>query len=95
MHTFVILPKSIIINVSFAEVDELQEGDKVRESQERLLQCLQAYTLARCPESPSKFGELLLKIPELQRICQVSCFCFRILDALTLFLNLGSLNNFF
>jgi len=53
-------------------VDELQEGDKVRESQERLLQCLQTYTIARCPESPSKFGELLLKIPELQRICQVN-----------------------
>jgi len=52
-------------------VDSLQEGNKVRESQERLLQCLQTYTIARCPEFPSKFGELLLKIPELQRICQV------------------------
>jgi nuclear receptor subfamily 5 group A protein 3 len=60
-----------VIILMSSEVDELHEGDKVRESQERLLQCLQAYTLARCPESPSKFGELLLKIPELQRICQV------------------------
>ncbi|CAL8074613.1 unnamed protein product [Orchesella dallaii] len=60
-----------VIILMSSEVDELREGDKVRESQERLLQCLQAYTLARCPESQSKFGELLLKIPELQRICQV------------------------
>ncbi|XP_021950723.1 nuclear hormone receptor FTZ-F1 beta [Folsomia candida] len=60
-----------VIILMSSEVDELHEGDRVRESQERLLQCLQAYTLARCPESPSKFGELLLKIPELQRICQV------------------------
>jgi nuclear receptor subfamily 5 group A protein 3 len=57
--------------ILMSSVDELQEGDKVRESQESLLQCLQTYALARCPESPSKFGELLLKIPELQRICQV------------------------
>jgi len=60
-----------LISKPLTEVDELQEGEKVRESQERLLQCLQTYTIARCPESPSKFGELLLKIPELQRICQV------------------------
>jgi len=60
-----------VIILMSSEVDELHEGQRVRESQESLLQCLQTYTLARCPTSPSKFGELLLKIPELQRICQV------------------------
>lgn len=55
----------------FADTSELREPEKVRASQEKALQALQAYTLARYPESPAKFGELLLRIPELQRTCQV------------------------
>uniref|UniRef100_T1GCA2 Nuclear receptor domain-containing protein n=1 Tax=Megaselia scalaris TaxID=36166 RepID=T1GCA2_MEGSC len=51
---------------------ELREPVKVRECQEKALQALQAYTLAHYPDAPSKFGELLLRIPELQRTCQVS-----------------------
>nr|CAH7712171.1 unnamed protein product [Callosobruchus chinensis] len=35
------------------------------------LKALQDYTLSHYPESPAKFGELLLRIPELQRTCQV------------------------
>ena len=45
----------------------------MRASQEKALQALQAYTLGHYPDTPAKFGELLLRIPELQRTCQV-CF---------------------
>lgn len=50
---------------------ELKEPEKVRASQERALAALQAYTAAHYPDTPAKFGELLLRIPELQRTCQV------------------------
>lgn len=43
----------------------------MRVSQEKALKALQDYTLSHYPESPAKFGELLLRIPELQRTCQV------------------------
>lgn len=55
----------------FLDTSELREAEKVRASQEKALQALQDYTLAHYPESPAKFGELLLRIPELQRTCQV------------------------
>ncbi|XP_058988134.1 nuclear hormone receptor FTZ-F1 beta [Musca domestica] len=54
-----------------SDTSELQEPVKVRECQEKALQSLQAYTLAHYPETPSKFGELLLRIPDLQRTCQL------------------------
>ncbi|XP_055923833.1 nuclear hormone receptor FTZ-F1 beta [Eupeodes corollae] len=54
-----------------SDTSELTEPVKVRECQEKALQSLQAYTLAFYPEMPSKFGELLLRIPELQRTCQL------------------------
>ncbi|XP_017099151.2 nuclear hormone receptor FTZ-F1 beta [Drosophila bipectinata] len=54
-----------------SDTTELQEAVKVRECQEKALQSLQAYTLAHYPETPSKFGELLLRIPDLQRTCQL------------------------
>lgn len=54
-----------------SDTSELREPVKVRESQEKALQALQAYTLAHYPDSPAKFGELLLRIPELQRTCQL------------------------
>ena len=56
------------------DASDLREAEKVRASQEKALQALQHYTLAHYPEIPSKFGELLLRIPELQRTCQVSWF---------------------
>lgn len=56
------------------DTTELRDPVKVRESQEKALQALQAYTLAHYPETPAKFGELLLRIPELQKTCQVSVF---------------------
>ncbi|KAJ3616078.1 hypothetical protein MTP99_005542 [Tenebrio molitor] len=49
----------------------IEEAEKVRASQEKALKALQDYTLSHYPDSPAKFGELLLRIPELQRTCQV------------------------
>ncbi|EDW80383.1 uncharacterized protein Dwil_GK18731 [Drosophila willistoni] len=54
-----------------SDTSELHEAVKVRECQEKALQSLQAYTLAHYPDTPSKFGELLLRIPDLQRTCQL------------------------
>ena len=54
-----------------ADTSELKEPEKVRTSQEKALHALQSYTLSHYPDSPAKFGELLLRIPELQRTCQV------------------------
>lgn len=54
-----------------SDTSELKEPEKVRTSQEKALQALQAYTLSHYPDTPAKFGELLLRIPELQRTCQV------------------------
>lgn len=59
-------------NFSRTDTSELKEPEKVRASQEKALQSLQAYTLSHYPESPAKFGELLLRIPELQRTCSVN-----------------------
>ena len=49
----------------------LKEVDQVRESQEKVVHALQDYTVSHYPDMPSKFGELLLRMPELQRVCQV------------------------
>lgn len=60
-----------VIILLTSDVNGLREPEKVRASQEKALQALQHYTLAHYPDIPSKFGELLLRIPELQRTCQV------------------------
>lgn len=60
-----------VIVLLTSDTSELREAEKVRVSQEKALQALQHYTLAHYPDSPAKFGELLLRIPELQRTCQV------------------------
>ncbi|CAG9815815.1 unnamed protein product [Phaedon cochleariae] len=60
-----------VIVLLTSDTSELKEAEKVRMSQEKALKALQDYTLSHYPESPSKFGELLLRIPELQRTCQV------------------------
>jgi nuclear receptor subfamily 5 group A protein 3 len=61
-----------VIILLTSDVSGLKETEKVRETQEKVLQALQDYTIAHSPHLPSKFGELLLRIPELQRTCQVS-----------------------
>lgn len=57
--------------VLITDVSDLLEPEKVRASQEKALQALQQYTSEHYPDIPSKFGELLLRIPDLQRTCQV------------------------
>lgn len=64
------IPQQVIVLLT-SDVNDLREPEKVRASQEKALQALQHYTLAHYPDIPSKFGELLLRIPELQRTCQV------------------------
>ncbi|XP_012536829.1 nuclear hormone receptor FTZ-F1 beta isoform X2 [Monomorium pharaonis] len=59
-----------VIVLLTSDTSELKEPEKVRASQEKALQALQQYTIARYPELPAKFGELLLRIPDLQRTCQ-------------------------
>lgn len=60
-----------VIVLLTSDTSELREAEKVRASQEKALQALQDYTLSHYPDSPAKFGELLLRIPELQRTCQI------------------------
>ncbi|KAH7983679.1 hypothetical protein HPB52_013420 [Rhipicephalus sanguineus] len=50
----------------------LKEPEKVRACKKQVLEALQAYTISHYPSQPSKFGELLLCVPELERACQVS-----------------------
>lgn len=57
-----------------ADTSDLREPEKVRGCQEKALHALQTYILAHYPDAPSKFGELLLRIPELQRTCQVKIY---------------------
>ncbi|XP_046415565.1 nuclear hormone receptor FTZ-F1 beta [Neodiprion pinetum] len=59
-----------VIVLLTSDTSELKEPEKVRASQEKALQALQQYTIAMYPEMPAKFGELLLRIPDLQRTCQ-------------------------
>lgn len=60
-----------VIVLLTADTSEIKERDTVRESQEKVVHALQEYTVSHYPDMPSKFGELLLRMPELQRICQV------------------------
>ncbi|KAM0733193.1 Nuclear hormone receptor FTZ-F1 beta [Formica fusca] len=59
-----------VIVLLTSDISELKEPEKVRASQEKALHALQQYTIAKYPEMPAKFGELLLRIPDLQRTCQ-------------------------
>eukprot|EP00096_Caligus_rogercresseyi_P003889 TRINITY_DN1771_c0_g1_i4.p1 TRINITY_DN1771_c0_g1~~TRINITY_DN1771_c0_g1_i4.p1 ORF type:complete len:469 (-),score=148.58 TRINITY_DN1771_c0_g1_i4:737-2143(-) len=61
-----------VILLLTADSSGLKELEQVRESQELVVQALQAYTSSQYPSMPSKFGELLLRVPELQQVCQVS-----------------------
>lgn len=78
-HIFKINFFIIKLNV-YLDTSELKEAEKVRASQEKALKALQDYTVTHFPDSPSKFGELLLRIPELQRTCQVIVMCIIILN---------------
>lgn len=53
-----------------SDTSELKEPEKVSNAQKQALEALQQYTLGKYPEMPAKFGELMLRIPDLQRTCQ-------------------------
>ncbi|XP_076321658.1 uncharacterized protein LOC143231043 isoform X2 [Tachypleus tridentatus] len=68
-HEFVCLKVIILLT---SDVSGLKDPDKVRNCQKQVLEALQAYTYSHYPNLPSKFGELLLRVPELERACQFS-----------------------
>ncbi|CAG0888049.1 unnamed protein product [Cyprideis torosa] len=66
-YEFVALKVIILLT---SDVSGLKEAERVRASQEQVLEALQQYTLSQYPHMPSKYGELLVRIPELERTCQ-------------------------
>ena len=62
---------SHVLQIFLSDASGLKVVDQVRESQEKVVHALQDYTVSHYPDMPSKFGELLLRMPELQRVCQV------------------------
>lgn len=71
MDKYEYVTMKVIILLTISDTNELKEPEKVRIAQEKALQALQSYTLSNYPNIPSKFGELLLRIPDLQRTCQI------------------------
>ncbi|XP_037081497.1 nuclear hormone receptor FTZ-F1 beta-like isoform X2 [Pollicipes pollicipes] len=63
--------KVIVLLSSSGDPSVLKEPHKVSASREQVLQALQQYTMSHSPEMPSKFGELLLRIPDVERACQL------------------------
>lgn len=59
-----------VIVLLTSDASGLKEPEHVRDSQEKVVQSLQQYTISQYPNMPSKFGELLLRMPELHRVCQ-------------------------
>ena len=72
MKPEIMQPYHNMITVDITDASGLKEPEHVRDSQEKVVQGLQQYTTAQYPSLPSKFGELLLRMPELHRVCQVS-----------------------
>jgi nuclear receptor subfamily 5 group A protein 3 len=60
-----------VIILLTSDATGLKEAEQVRDSQEKVVHALQEYTVSHYPDMTSKFGELLLRMPELQRVCQV------------------------
>ncbi|CAG2171512.1 unnamed protein product [Oppiella nova] len=60
-----------VIILLTSDASGLKESDKVRSCQKQVLEALQTYTRTHYPSQPSKFGELLLRIPDLERTSQV------------------------
>ncbi|XP_054158084.1 nuclear hormone receptor FTZ-F1 beta-like [Oppia nitens] len=60
-----------VIILLTSDASGLKEIEKVRLCQKQVLEALQTYTRHHYPSQPSKFGELLLRIPDLERTSQV------------------------
>ena len=52
----------------FSDVKGLKEPSKIHEYQEKLSEALLEYTGSHYVQMPNKFGEMLLRLPELARI---------------------------
>ena len=63
--------EELLITVAITDASGLKEPEAVRGCQEKVVHALQEYTVSHYPDMPSKFGELLLRMPELSRVCQV------------------------
>lgn len=59
-----------VIVLLTSDASPLKEPNNVRDSQEKVVQALQHYTATQYPDMPAKFAELLLRMPELHRVCQ-------------------------
>ncbi|XP_043220794.1 nuclear hormone receptor FTZ-F1 beta-like [Amphibalanus amphitrite] len=63
--------KVIILLSSSGDSSSLKEPQKVSTTREQVLHALQQYTMSHSADMPSKFGELLLRIPDVERACQL------------------------
>ncbi|RWS29868.1 nuclear hormone receptor FTZ-F1 beta-like protein [Leptotrombidium deliense] len=61
-----------VISLLTSDASGLKEKEKVDVCQKQVLEALQTYVRSNYPNHPSKFGEILLRIPELERVCQVA-----------------------
>jgi nuclear receptor subfamily 5 group A protein 3 len=52
----------------FVDVKGLKEPVKIREYQEKLSEALAEYTVSHYANVPAKYGEMLLRLPELARV---------------------------
>ena len=72
-HVSLLAGRRPLITIFFiADASGLKEPEAVRGCQEKVVHALQEYTVSHYPDMPSKFGELLLRMPELSRVCQVT-----------------------
>ncbi|XP_047739616.1 uncharacterized protein LOC125178877 [Hyalella azteca] len=62
---------AVIVLLS-SDVAGLKDKERVQYSQERVLHSLEEYTRTNYPHQPGKYGEILMRIPELQRTCHTS-----------------------
>ncbi|XP_053208362.1 LOW QUALITY PROTEIN: nuclear hormone receptor FTZ-F1 beta-like [Panonychus citri] len=61
-----------IIILMASDASELQELEKVDKLQKQIMEALQTYSACNYPQHQSKFGELLLRLLELEKVCQVA-----------------------
>lgn len=57
--------------VSFLDVKGMKENYKAREQQELISDALYKYTISHYPQNPDKFGEMLLRLPEITRVSSI------------------------
>lgn len=49
----------------------MKESERAREQQEILSEALHKYTTSHYPQSPDKYGEMLLRLPEITRVSSI------------------------